>query len=464
MKSIPLDIADKQRHDTASRRGASALGGSMLSVQRRIVATGGVLALVIVAAATWGSISWAERVLDGQSAELLHDTRQSILLGAAVFLIVVELALTFLTRYITRRVTVPAALLAAAAERVAAGDLAVDIPTLEDDDEMGRLSRATAQMIAELRRLVRLLRESARETATMAAEITIGTGQLSATSGEMARTASDLSHQSGTMATAITRTAKDAATLLEIARRLSDGARDGVERNARLTSLAQENRTRLDESHSALTMLATEAESTAAAAEALATASREIHSFVTLVRKIARQSKFLALNASMEAARAGEQGEGFAVVASEIRKLAASSAEAADRTEETVSLLLERVDGVRESSRRTTATVTHVQETTREAVSSFEQVERAVHEVESWTNSIDASAEESRGLIDESTLRLDALAQGTESFAAAMQQVAAATQEQSASAEEIASAASALSAAAKRLLAVVGAFRLGERQ
>lgn len=464
MKSSPLDIPDKQQHDAAPLPTPSALGGSMLSVQRRIVAAGGALALVVVAAAAWGSIVWVERVLAGQPAEHVQAAQQTILLGAAVFLAIVELSLTFLTRYITRKVSVPAAMLAAAAERVAAGDLAVDLPTLEDDDEMGRLSRATAQMIAELRRLVRLLRESARETAAMASEITVGTGQLSGTAGEMAHTAGDLSQQSGTMAAAITRTATDAAALLEIAERLSGGARDGVERNARLNALARQNRTRLDESHSALTALAAEAESSAAAAEALAAASQEIHSFVTLVRKIARQSKFLALNASMEAARAGEQGEGFAVVATEIRKLAASSADAADRTEQTVNELLRRVDGVRESSRRTAETVAHVQGTTREAVVSFEQVEGAVHEAEGWTRSIEQSAEESRGLIDESTLRLEGLAQGTESFAAAMQEVAAATQEQSASAEEIAAAANALAAASRRLLGMVSAFRLEEER
>jgi methyl-accepting chemotaxis protein len=462
MKSSPVDIADKQQQEAPPVPEVSALSGSMLSVQRRIVAAGGLLALVLVAATAWGSILWVEGVLVGQPPERLQAARQSILLGAAVFLAIVELSLTFLTRYITRRVTVPAALLAAAAERVAAGDLAVDVPTLEDDDEMGRLSRATGQMIAELRRLVRLLRESARETAAMASEITVGTGQLSGTAGEMARTAGELSHESGTMATAITRTATDAGALLEIAGRLSDGARDGVERNARLSALAQQNRTRLDESLSALTALAAEAESSAAAAEALATASQEIRSFVTLVRKIARQSKFLALNASMEAARAGEQGDGFAVVATEIRKLAASSAEAADRTEETVNVLLARVDGVRESSQRTAATVAHVQGTTREAAASFQQVEAAVLEAEGWTKSIEQAAEESRGLIDESTLRLDGLAEGTESFAAAMQEVAAATEEQSASAEEIASAASALAAAARQLLGVVQAFRLEE--
>src|SRR5690606_31927150 len=148
-------------------------------------------------------------------------------LGAAVMLGLVELALLSLSRYVARRVTEPAAALAAAAERVTSGDLAVDVIEIDEDDEMGRLSRATAQMIAELRRLVHILRDSARGTASMSAEITAGTEQLSGTASEMAHTSSELSQHAAEMAHAIAGTAADAATLMQISERLSEGARNG---------------------------------------------------------------------------------------------------------------------------------------------------------------------------------------------------------------------------------------------
>jgi methyl-accepting chemotaxis protein len=430
-------------------------------IQARIALIVGAVSLVVVGALAWGLWHWVDTLLAGRPIDEYDAAHDRIKLGAAAMLLLIQGMLWFVSRYVARRVTKPAAALAEASERVAAGDLAVFRGATGDDDEMGRLSRAAEAMVLELRRLVLAIRESAAETAAMSVEITAGTEEMSASASEMANTSGDLSVQAADMARSIAESAVDAAMLMRNATRLADGARDGVERNTKLSALAAANRERLDASSAALASVGADAARSAESAESLAAASEEIASFVTLVRRIARQSKLLALNASMEAARAGEQGQGFAVVAAEIRKLATSSAEAAEKTAATVHGVLTRVEQARDASQRTRETLGTVQLATKGALESFAQVERAVRDAEGWTKEIERTAAESTELIVQATVRLDELARGTENFAASMQEVAAASEQQSASTQEITAAATALAEASRKLLELVSAFQLG---
>ena len=466
---VDVDLIDESGRVVASSSTAERmqpLAGLVLGSDRSTRSIGSDSSAERVALATTEDGHWyvAARMPEDVTQEPIREAKRALFAGAATLVVLIAVALLFVSRFVSRRVTAPASALALAAERVARGDLTSDVIAGVEDDEIGRLGRATETMVGELRRLVSAIRDSAQETAAMSAEITAGSEQMSASASEMARTSSELSEQSADMAQTIQRTAADASTLREIAERVTADALDGVKRNTRLRVLATENRARLDQSAVALETLTAEAETSAAATAALALASEEIRAFVTLVRKIARQSKLLALNASMEAARAGEQGEGFAVVASEIRTLAATAHQASERTERLVNDVLGRVEASRDSSKRTVATVSGVRLATREAVASFEQVEAAVVDAENWASATERAAADSSALVREMTDRLDDLARGTESFAAAMQQVAASSEEQSASTEEIAAAASAQAVSAQRLSDLVSTFQLAEQR
>jgi methyl-accepting chemotaxis protein len=284
---------------------------------------------------------------------------------------------------------------------------------------------------------------------------------MAATAGEIANTASDLSAQATSMAETIGSLAQSASSLKDLATTLDDGARGGSARNTSLRELALENRAGLDASAQSLSVLGNDVLASAQAIESLGAASEEIRSFVGLVRKLARQSKLLALNAAMEAARAGEHGEGFAVVASEVRRLAAMSSDAAERTEEIVTGVLSAIQQSRESAGRAVSTAEEVRGATARAGDSFTEIEMAVVEAEAWTATVEQTSAETSQLVLEMTQRLESLASGTETFAAAMEQVAASSQEQSASTQEIAAAAGTLATAAERLSKLVANLKLG---
>jgi len=69
----------------------------------------------------------------------------------------------------------------------------------------------------------------------------------------------------------------------------------------------------------------------------------ELNQCVGQVRDIAKQTSFLAINATIEAARAGEAGKGFAVVASEVKQLSRNSDTAAVDIQDGIARLNEAI-------------------------------------------------------------------------------------------------------------------------
>jgi methyl-accepting chemotaxis protein len=390
------------------------------------------------------------------------DVRWTLLVGAVWVVGLLILASVFLVRTTTSQVNAPIAELANVSEAVANGDLTIPFAPSAKSTEIGRLSRATSAVIVTLRRLAATMRASARDVTALSGQITVASENMAAAAQQTAATSSALSQESKEFAQTIHEIAADAAKLEQVSSSLRGRAQEGLRRERRLRNLAQENRARLDESSKGLEALTYDANASAESIEALATAVDEIRAFLTLVQKISRQSKLLALNAAMEAARAGEQGEGFGVVADEVRRLAADSAEAAERTDLLARAMAERVNRSRDSAQRTLSTIRMVNDATSHGRQSFLQVEQGVIDAEKWSAAIEAAVEESSRLVEDMTHRLDNLALGTQGFASAVHQVAAATDEQSGNIDQISAAASSLSLVARKAVQIAGTFRLDE--
>ena len=433
---------------TASRAAAGAPKKTHV-IDRNSSWVGGIATVAFVALLIAGRDAIARIIAQGSGW---------LLMGLALTLVVISGAFVFLA-LISPMVAEQHRELAEVAEAIAAGDLTKTPDAAGEGGQLGRLARAMVAMTKELRTLSAMLTSNAADSTRLAAEITHGTEHMAQAASGIADTASMLSEQAHEMARSIEQLTGEATRLSDLAQQVTEGAQDGIARNTRLRALASENHERLDESARHLDELAMGVRESAKATESLAAASDQIRAFVMLVQKIARQSKLLALNAAMEAARAGEQGEGFAVVANEVRRLAATTAEAAEQTGALMKIVLGNMETARRSSERTLVAVAAVQSATTHGRTSFTQVEAAVAEAEEWTTTIAASASAGSAVAGKITQRLDSLTAGTQSFADAMQDVAAASEEQSASTEEIAAAAAHLTQAAERVAKASQAFR-----
>jgi len=166
--------------------------------------------------------------------------------------------------------------------------------------------------------------------------------------------------------------------------------------------------------------------------EQIHAASGKIVDIIAVIDGIAFQTNILALNAAVEAARAGEQGRGFAVVAGEVRSLAQRSAAAA---KEIKGLIGDSSDRVEAGSRL----VKDAGATMEEIVTSVRHVADILNEISS------ASQEQSAGIqqVNEALTQMDGV-----------------TQQNAALVEEAAAASQSLQEQAARLTEAVAVFRL----
>jgi methyl-accepting chemotaxis protein I, serine sensor receptor len=160
--------------------------------------------------------------------------------------------------------------------------------------------------------------------------------------------------------------------------------------------------------------------------------ARRIGDIVGVIEGIAFQTNILALNAAVEAARAGEQGRGFAVVASEVRSLAQRSATAA-----------KEIKGV-------------IMESTQRVETGAELVERSG----STMNEIVTAIGRVSGIMNEIAVASNEQSNGIDQINIAIAQMDEVTQQNAALVEEAAAAAASLVDQAQRLSDAVAVFRI----
>jgi methyl-accepting chemotaxis protein len=314
-------------------------------------------------------------------------------------------------------------------------------------------------MTRELRSLASLFQQTTGDAARLAGDITRRTDQAAKASAGAAGMVATLSAQASDMAGTIEQLGGDASRLDDLARRVASHAQTEIARNARVRTLATGSHARLDDSVRQLTQFSTDLHGSVAATESLARATEEVREFVTLVQQIARQSKLLALNAAMEAARAGEHGEGFAVVANEVRRLAATAADAAERTAVLMAGVQASITSARATGARALAALGVVHDAATHGRSSLEQVQEAVVEAERVAASVAESADTGSALAADIRQRVVSLEALTQEFAKAMQHVAQSSTEQNAATREIAAAARQLTDAAARVSQAARTFK-----
>ena len=224
-----------------------------------------------------------------QSEKAYASTRM-MLIVIGIIAVILGCAVAF---FMTRSITKPLGEAVQISDRLAKGDLTLDVE-VKSNDETGQLLSAMKNMVGNLRSVVEDVNTAAQNVASGSQQMSSASQQMSEGATMQASSAEEVSSSMEEMAANIKQNADNAHQTEKIALKAANDAKEGGQAVSETVS-----------------------------------AMKEIATKISIIEEIARQTNLLALNAAIEAARAGEHGKGFAVVATEVRKLAERSQTAA---------------------------------------------------------------------------------------------------------------------------------------
>ena len=267
---------------------------------------------------------------------------------------------------------------AAVSERIATGDLTVNVKLLSERDTLGQ---SALTMIANLRKVVGDVSAAAASVASGSEEMSATAQQLSQGAAEQAASAGETTSSMEEMTASIQQNSDNAGQTEKIAAKAAEDARSSGDAVAQMVA-----------------------------------SMKEIADKISIIEEIARKTDLLALNAAVEAARAGEHGKGFAVVASEVRKLAERSQTAAAEisrltgtgvvlAEQAGSLLSKLVPDIR----KTAELVQEIAASSAEQSTGASEINKAVQKLDQVIQQNSAASEELASTSDELSAQAEQL-------------------------------------------------------
>ena len=276
-------------------------------------------------------------------------TRNLIITIGVIFLI---LASGFFY-FFARSLTLPLTNVVEAAQKIAGGNLAVEVTSESRQDEIGTLARAFTLMIQTLKEKAQIAEKIAASDLTVKVtplsdadtlgnafstmvqkqrsqiqQIIEGANVLASAGSEIMASVSQLTSGAAETATSVSETTTTVEEVKQTADVTNQKAKHVSELGQRTLEISRAGLKSIEDTVNGMNRIREQMESIADMVVRLSEQSQAIGEIIATVNDIAEQSNLLAVNASIEAAKAGEQGKGFAVVAQEIRSLAAQSKQA----------------------------------------------------------------------------------------------------------------------------------------
>ena len=366
-----------------------------------------------------------------QASESNMASSKRVIGAMQIIILLAVVAALALGLFISRSISKPISKIVRAADKLAVGDMDVDVK-VKSKDEIGQLAKSFEKLVASTK--VQAMAVESLADADLTVEITPRSEQ-DLMGKKLLQLVNSMNGIMSKIVTASDQVAGGARQISDSSMALSQGATEQASSVEELTASMEEiaSQTKLNaENAGQADQLTKVAKSNAIKGNAqmkemlkamheINESSANISKIIKVIDDIAFQTNMLALNAAVEAASAGQHGKCFAVVAEEVKNLAARSAKAAKET-------TEMIEGSIKKAQDGTAIAN-------ETADELNNIVNEIQKVADFVNSISvASNEQSSGISQ--------INQGIMQISQVVQTNSATSEESAAASEELSSQAS----------------------
>jgi len=394
----------------------------------------------VVGFAPWNWVVGTGVYIDDLKAQTWASTQRSLIVAGVILLFMLVVSI-----FVARSVTGPLQRMTAAMNDLASGNLAVEVPGVGRNDEVGEMAKAVeifkSNAIARQTLEAEQREAETRATSGRKADMNKMADDFETAVGQIVEAVSSASSQLEVSAGTLTSTAERAQELATTVAAASEEASTNVQSVASATeemaSSVTEISRQVQESARMANDAVDQARTTNARVSELSKAATRIGDVVELINTIAGQTNLLALNATIEAARAGEAGRGFAVVASEVKALAEQTAKATGEIGQQIS---------------------GIQAATQESVNAIQAISGTIEKLSEISSTIAAAVEQQGAATQEISRNVQQASMGTQQVSSNIGDVQRGASETGSASSQVLAAAQSLSGDSNRLKLEVGRF------